>query len=64
MSLFGPVVMVPTQEPTGKGGWFKSLFDSDGGGTRISVGRVALQVALSWDRRAKIRASAGPSNLG
>lgn len=62
MSLFGPVVMVPTQEPAGKGGRFQSLFDNDGGGARISVGWVTLEVADSWDRRtrSRFRASADP----
>lgn len=48
MSLFGPVLMVPTQEPASKCGWFKSLFDNDSGGTRISGRWVALNVADSW----------------
>lgn len=65
MSLCGPVVRVPTQEPASKGGWFRSLFDSDDGGTRISAGRVALEVALSWDRtsRTSFRASADPRSV-
>lgn len=38
MSLFGPVAMVPTQEPASKCGWFKSLIDNDGGGARSHSG--------------------------
>lgn len=55
MSALGPVVMVPTQEPASKGGWFKALFDRGNGGPRVSGGRVALEVALSWDRRTRSR---------
>lgn len=64
MSFFGPVVLVPAQEPASKGGWFRSLLDSDEGGIRVSVGWVALQVTAHWDRtRTRFRASAGPAHL-
>lgn len=48
MSLCSPVLVVPAQEPTGEGGQFKSLFDLQDGGTRVSVCRVTLNVADSW----------------
>lgn len=44
----GPVLLVPAQEPAGEGRRFKSLFHSHSGGTRVSVGRVALDVLDSW----------------
>lgn len=48
MSLGCPAFVVPAQEPTSEGGWFKSLFDLQDRGTRVSVCRVALNVADSW----------------
>lgn len=47
MSLFGPVVRVPTQEPTSECGRFKALFDSDGRGAGVSVRWITLEVADS-----------------
>lgn len=44
----GPVLGAPAQEPAGEGRRFKPLFHRHSGGTRVSVGRVALDVFDSW----------------
>lgn len=54
MSLSSPVLVVPAQEPTSEGGWFKSLFDLKDGGIRVSVCRVALNVADSWTQNTQL----------
>lgn len=46
----GPVLVVPAQEPSGKGGRLVALLDFDDGRPVVPVGRVGLDVTDRWGR--------------
>lgn len=46
----GPVIIVPAQEPSGEGGRLVFLLDSDDRCPAVSVGRIRLDIAGSWER--------------
>lgn len=54
----GPVLMVPAQEPSGKGGRLIALLDFDDGRPVVPVGRVGLNVTDRWGRRGHLGISA------
>lgn len=54
----GPVLVVPAQEPSGKGGRLIALLDFDDGRPVVPVGRVGLNVTDRWGRRGHLGISA------
>lgn len=53
----GPVLVVPAQEPSGKGGRLVALLDSDDGCPVVPVGGIGLDVTDRWGRWGHLRIS-------
>lgn len=50
----GPVFVLPAQKPAGEGRRFESLLHRHDGGSRVTIGWVSLDVALSCRGKKKV----------